>query len=384
MLGAPAGGVEAPLWRAVAVFRWASAVYACTFIVLGLDEYRRPWLALVVLAVLLAWTAAATVLYAEPARRRWPLLTADLAVSTALLLTTALVETRPRIDDGAPTLTLSWVAAALLAWAVRHGPPGGLAAAAVLGAANVVLKQGRVTQSTVNSIVLLVLLGVIIGLVVRLALRAETRLAEAVRREAATAERERLARRIHDEVLQVLALVQRRGAEIGGPTAELGRLAGEQEAALRALVGAPPAVPSGPAPPGAPAAEPAELDLVALLAGQASSRVSLSAPATPVALPAHTARELAAAVAAALDNVACHAGDGARAWLLVEDEGDEVVVSVRDDGPGIPPGRLEAAAAAGRLGVAQSMCGRVRDLGGTTTVTAPPGSGTEVEFRVPR
>jgi signal transduction histidine kinase len=383
VLGAPAGGVEAPLWRAVAVFRWASAAYACTFILLGLDSYRRPWLALVVLSALLAWTAVATVLYTEPARRRWPLLTADLAVSTALLLTTALVETRPRIDDGAPTLTLSWVAAALLAWAVRHGPAGGLAAAVVLGAANVVLKEGRVGQATVNSIVLLVLLGVIIGLVVRLALRAEARLAEAVRREAATAERERLARRIHDEVLQVLALVQRRGAEIGGSTAELGRLAGEQEAALRALVGAAPAVPSGAATPGGGADEPV-LDLVALLAGHASSRVSLSAPATPVSLPAHTARELAAAVAAALDNVACHAGDGARAWVLVEDEGDEVVVSVRDDGPGIPPGRLQAAEAAGRLGVAQSMCGRVRDLGGTTTVTAPPGSGTEVEFRVPR
>lgn len=382
MLEAPQDGVEAPLWRAVAVFRWASAAYACTFIVLGLDDYRRPGLALVVLAGLLAWTAAATVLYAEPARRRWPLLTADLAVSTALLLTTALVETRPRIDDGAPTLTLSWVAAALLAWAVRHGPGGGLAAATVLGAANVVLKQGRVTQATVNSIVLLVLLGVIVGLVVRLALRAEARLAEAVRREAATAERERLARRIHDEVLQVLALVQRRGAEIGGPTAELGRLAGEQEAALRALVGAPPALPAARTP--VQAVHPADLDLVALLAGHGSSRVSLSAPATPVVLPAHTAHELAAAVGAALDNVARHAGDGARAWVLVEDEGDEVVVSVRDDGPGIPPGRLEAAEAAGRLGVAQSMRGRVRDLGGTTTVTATPGSGTEVEFRVPR
>ncbi|MDP9407379.1 MAG: ATP-binding protein, partial [Actinomycetota bacterium] len=126
------------------------------------------------------------------------------------------------------------------------------------------------------------------------------------------------------------------------------------------------------------------VDVAALLAPNASTRVSLSAPATPVALPAHTARELAAAVAAALDNVARHAGPDARAWVLVEDEGDEVVVSVRDDGPGIPAGRLEAAAAAGRLGVAQSMCGRVRDLGGATTVVSPPGQGTEVEFRVPR
>ena len=47
--------------------------------------------------------------------------------------------------------------------------------------------------------------------------------------EAATRERERLARGIHDSVLQVLALVRRRGEELGGEAAELGRLAGEQE-----------------------------------------------------------------------------------------------------------------------------------------------------------
>jgi signal transduction histidine kinase len=59
-------------------------------------------------------------------------------------------------------------------------------------------------------------------------------------------------------------------------------------------------------------------------------------------------------------------------------------VSIRDDGAGMPSDRLEQAAAAGRLGVAQSMVGRVRDLGGTTEITSQPGAGTEVEFRVPR
>lgn len=55
--------------------------------------------------------------------------------------------------------------------------------------------------------------------------------AEQIRLEAAEAERDRLARPIHDGVLQVLAMVQRDGAD-----PRLAALAGEQDAALRDLL----------------------------------------------------------------------------------------------------------------------------------------------------
>ena len=42
------------------------------------------------------------------------------------------------------------------------------------------------------------------------------------------------------------------------------------------------------------------------------------------------------------------------------------------------------AAADGRLGVALSIEGRLRELGGTMAVESAPGAGTEVEMRVPR
>ena len=41
-------------------------------------------------------------------------------------------------------------------------------------------------------------------------------------------------------------------------------------------------------------------------------------------------------IAACLDNVSRHVGEGAPAWVLLEDLGDRVEVSVRDEGPGIP------------------------------------------------
>jgi signal transduction histidine kinase len=93
---------------------------------------------------------------------------------------------------------------------------------------------------------------------------------------------------------------------------------------------------------------------------------------------------VAAAVGAALDNVREHAGEDARAWILVEDEPEAVVVTVRDDGPGIPEGRLAQAEGEGRLGVAQSIRGRLRDVGGTAELISVPGQGTEVELNVPK
>jgi signal transduction histidine kinase len=203
---------------------------------------------------------------------------------------------------------------------------------------------------------------------------AERKRAELIRQEAAAAERDRLARPIHDGVLQVLALVQREGSELGEAGVQLAALAGEQEVALRNLLTGNCTTPG----------TAAHADLRATLNGLSSPTVEVSAPADPVILPARPAAEFTAAVQAALDNVRQHAGPGARAWILVEDEGDGVRVTVRDDGVGFEPHRLEEAARSGRLGVEQSMRGRMRDLGGTTTIKSSPGKGTEVEFWVSR
>jgi signal transduction histidine kinase len=140
----------------------------------------------------------------------------------------------------------------------------------------------------------------------------------------------------------------------------------------------------GGVPDGGAAAEEEAQDLRTLLAPYAGSRVSFAEPGAPVLLRASGARELTAAVGAALDNVRRHAGAGAQAWILLEDEPDEVIVTVRDDGPGIAEGRLADAEREGRLGVALSIRGRLRDLGGSAELLSVSGQGTEVEMRVPK
>jgi len=373
-LTAPASlSFEVSLWRALAVFRVATLAYAALLVARNFTRFDQPYAAWVVVAVMVGWSLLTISRYASPRGRDWPLLTADVVVTAGCLLSSRWIEGPQALGTGTPTLTIAWMACPVLAVAVARGRSWGATAAVAMGVCDLLTRQ-LLNQATLTGLTVMVIAALAVGHVARLAVDAEDQLRLAAEREAAARERDRFARGIHDSVLQVLALVQRRATELGGEAAELGRLAGQQEAALRALVG-----------PGDASPVPAGLvDLRLELGRYAAPSVSLSAPATGVWLPARTAHEISAAVGAAVENVGRHCPDGVRTWILIEDEADAVTVTVRDDGPGIPAGRLERAAAEGRLGVAQSVRGRVRDLGGTVDIASAPGEGTEIEIRLPR
>ncbi len=389
--------VEQPLWRALTGYRILTLVYATGLFISAYDEFVRPWVAIAYFAVLFVWTLATLPKVANAASCTKRFLAVDLTIALAGILLTRVADDATRIEAGGPTLPSIWTAGAVLAFAIKGGWRWAAFASTLVAAVNLV-ERGAPTRDTVHNVLLVCIASIGIGYVVEVARASERTLARALEIEAATRERERLARDIHDSVLQVLAMVQRRGNAIGGEAAELGRLAGEQEVALRSLVsgglvpvsrasedaaeGAVVRMVADPDVPEEPAAGP--VDLRTLLTSYAGARVTLSEPGAPVPLAPRTARELAAAVGAALDNVDRHAGTGARAWILVEDEPDEVIVTVRDDGPGIPEGRLAQAEGEGRLGVALSIRGRLRDIGGTAELISVPGQGTEVELKVPK
>ncbi|MFI1936714.1 MacS family sensor histidine kinase [Streptomyces purpureus] len=385
--------VEQPLWRALTGYRLLTMVYAVAIFVFGRDAYERPWVAIGFLGVLVVWTLATLPKVAAAASCTRRFLVADLTIALTGILLTPLADVHAQQFDG-PTLPTIWTAGSVLAYAIKGGWRWAAFASSLVAAANLV-ERGSPSRDTLHNVLLVWIASVAIGYVVEIARASERTLARALEIEAATRERERLARDIHDSVLQVLAMVQRRGTAIGGEAAELGRMAGEQEVALRTLVAgglSRPSLVSEDEAEGAvvriveePDDDPAgPVDLRTLLAPRAGARVTLADPGAPVPLPPEAARELAAAVGAALDNVRRHAGDGAQAWILVEDWGDEVIVTVRDDGPGIPEGRLAQAEGEGRMGVALSIRGRLRDLGGTAELISVPGQGTEVELKVPR
>ncbi|MEU0956658.1 DUF5931 domain-containing protein [Streptomyces niveus] len=397
--------VEQPLWRALTAYRLLTMVYAVLIYAFGRDKFERPWVAAGFFAVLVVWTVVTLPKVANAVSCTKRFLGVDLTIALVGILLTPVADVQARYMDG-PTLPTIWTAGSVLAFAVKGGWRWAAFASSLVAVANLV-GRGTPSRDTLHNVLLVWVASIAIGYIVEVARASERTLARALEIEAATRERERLARDIHDSVLQVLAMVQRRGTALGGEAAELGRMAGEQEVALRTLVSSglvPTTRTSEDSSLGAVVrtvddAEYAEgraggaddttdedrrWDLRTLLAPLAGSAVTLAEPGAPVLLRPAAARELAAAVSAALDNVRKHAGDGARSWILVEDSPDEVIVTVRDDGPGIPEGRLAQAEGEGRLGVALSIRGRLRELGGTAELISVPGQGTEVELKVPR
>lgn len=364
--------VEAQLFRALAVLRVVVTVATGLLAWYHLDTFSQPVVGLAVLAGLVAWSATALVVL-RPGRRALPwLLLVDLAVAVVALALTPLVKG----PDPGSTLPGFWVMVVVLTWAVHWHWRGGLLAAVVVAGGDLLVRT-EPTQAVYGNLFLLLVGGPLVGYLAESLEEMATRRDEAERAAAAAAERTRLARAVHDGVLQVLSLVQRRGREAGGELAELGRLAGEQEAALRSLIR------SQDGPLGR--RDRATADLVAGLERLVRDRpgAELVTPGGPVEVGDATAGEVLAVVAECLANIDEHVGAGARAWLLVERLADQLVVSVRDEGPGIPAGRLDRAEADGHLGVSESIRGRMRELGGHAQLTT--GSfGTEWELVLPR
>ncbi|MDO5499358.1 MAG: ATP-binding protein [Propionibacteriaceae bacterium] len=369
----PGTDLSVPLFRVLAWMRYVLAALTIVVNVTRLDEARLPVLVgvtsvlIVVQSVLLHW------LYAGRGQVRGWVLGLDFGVTVCLLALS------PAIGSPGQTLPVTgfWSAAAPVAIALARG--WGLGAAAALGLCLVAFVQHPdLRPEAWGLLVVLVISTGGLGYLVDQLRRVSV---EHQRLSATTAhisERQRLARIVHDGVLQVLAMVEREAPGLGARGEKLALMAREQEGQLRALIQDSREDVTGERRGGT-----GRRNLAALLDRHASATVTVSTPVEPVLIAQGRAAEINAAVQEALTNVTKHAGPGARAWVLLEVEDDEVVVSIRDSGVGGDPEAFADAMHADRMGMKHSIYGRIRDLGGTATLGTAPGRGVEWEFRVP-
>jgi signal transduction histidine kinase len=179
-------------------------------------------------------------------------------------------------------------------------------------------------------------------------------------------ERAEVAAHVHDSVLHTLTLIQR---HVDDPR-EVARLARAQERELRGWLYRP--------------ATDSSVALAAALEAVAAEVEDAHGVAIEVVVVGDCPLDerLAAlrdAAREALVNAAKYAG-GAAVSLYAEVEPDRVTVFVRDRGAGFDPDAVPA----DRLGLRQSVVGRMARNGGTAMVRSTPGDGTEIQLEMPR
>ena len=382
------------LARGILAYRWVALAWMITVALTEPGGYRRPAIAWVSVGGAVIWTSFLTL-----AGRRWRRLTlwVDLVLCCWLLLASGLVLSEQQVLTERTFFAVGYPLSAALLWGAVTGPVGGLSVGALLGVAYAATRplNGAPLQALpadevrelAGGVLNFLVAGGAAGIVSRLLLQSSEALAAATdelvktrERAARLAERDSLARRIHDTVLQSLALVHKSGAELAkrdtipaDEVSKLAELAGRQEAELRNLVlREPPETPPGLA---------SLRDALESL-GRSPNGLNVSVGAVgPIWLASATTEELSAAVKQALENVGEHA-QATRVTLFADHDDDRVLVSVRDDGIGFvyDQALLEAE---GKAGILKSMKSRVEQLGGRMIITTSPGAGTEVEFEVP-
>lgn len=186
-------------------------------------------------------------------------------------------------------------------------------------------------------------------------------------------ERAEVAAHVHDSVLHTLTLIQRNADNAG----EVRRLARAQERDLRTWLYKPE---------GTGKDEEEEPDTVAEAVRRNAAEVEdkHGVPIEVVVvgdcpLDDRTGAQMQAA-REAMVNAAKYGGEGGAVQVYAEVEGRTVFVSVRDRGPGFDLDSIPA----DRMGVRESIIGRMERNGGTARLRAVPGGGTEVELETER
>ncbi|MEV7421260.1 MULTISPECIES: PspC domain-containing protein [unclassified Streptomyces] len=186
-------------------------------------------------------------------------------------------------------------------------------------------------------------------------------------------ERAEVAAHVHDSVLHTLTLIQRNADEAG----EVRRLARAQERELRAWLYRPE---------GTGKDEEDEPSTLAEAVKRTAAEVEdyHGVPIEVVVVgDCPLDEKLAAQIQAAREamvNAAKYGGEGGAVQVFAEVEGRTVFISVRDRGPGFDPDAVPA----DRMGVRESIIGRMQRNGGTARLSAAPGGGTEVELEMER
>ena len=363
------GGVERGVLIGLAGLRWAAWIGLVVVAAANLHRDRDPAVVVLVMVATGAVTAYDQLLLVGP---RWQASLRPAVVATEVVVATFVVAADGWVHQAQLTgqsIAGIWPLCAILLAAVAGGIFWGIGVGAVLSGARFLAvfmaagrsgPAGRDVLGAFTTGASWIVFGAVCGTIVYLLRQAQHQLAEAEARD-------RVARDLHDGVLQTLALIERRSE-----SPDIAQLARDQERDLRAYLFGFGRRDAG--------------NLRAQLE-EAASRAERSWPNTavtvtitddlPVVAPA-LAEALVGAATEALTNAAKH-GQASRVVVFadVDEASGGLFLSVKDNGAGFLPSAVTEG-----VGMARSIRGRVEDLGGRVEFASDGTDGAEVRIRI--
>lgn len=356
------------LFQAITIVRWLTWSFAAVRLAISREHLVHESASYALMALALVFTAVTTVLFRTDTRRlAMPLMMiVELLIAALLLIGDGYVyaDSRPQ------SLPWAWPAAAIVTIGIVLGRRAAVFAAGFISIASFIgegLNDGGSGFSgwgidASSKAALYILVALISGYVAKRLREAESEIAEARARE-------EIALRLHDGVLQTLAVVQRRSTD-----PELASLARDQERDLRDYLAGTRSAQDGLATSLRAAA--------ALYERRHAGRAEVIVAEDLVEPDPAMIEALAGAVGEALANAGKHSG-AARVVIYAEPDDAEpddegVFVSVKDNGVGFDPDVVEEG-----IGLRDSIRARIESVDGRVEISSRPDRGTEVRLWVP-
>jgi signal transduction histidine kinase len=363
------GGVERGVLIGLAGLRWAAWLGLAGVALFNLHHDRHPVIVILAIIATGAVTAADQVVLMGP---RWQealrpgLVATEVAVATLVVGADGWVH---QAQASGQTIAGIWPLNAILLAAVAGGVVWGIGVGVLLAVARFVAivvgsgsagPAGRDLLGASTTGLSWVVFGAVCGTIIVLLRRAQHQLAEAEARD-------RIARDLHDGVLQTLALIERRSDSV-----DIARLARDQERDLRSYL----------------FGDHERSDNLPAALRRAGARAEQSWPATEVTVtvtddvPVLRSAQVEAVVGAATEALTNAAKHGQAGHVVVFADVDEstggLFISIKDDGRGFDPVTVKEG-----VGMSRSIRGRVEALGGRVQFASSVDDGSEVRIAVP-
>ena len=360
--------IATTLLRIVVVFRVVGAAWlvGLSILVLVTEEADNSALIISVIAVAVTWTGL-TVLLAygkSEVLGRTAFLIPDLVLAIGIAMTPGLLGTDIFFVGGYP-ISAAFLVATTRGTAATVAPALAVAAASATGVGSASARAAEVLAINFLSPLVLAWAFGVIKRQDRERREAEEALAGERTKLARAEERAEMAARIHDSVLQTLALIQRSATD----HAEVRRIARSQEREIRSWLNG-----------GVVIGDDNTLNEAINTAAQEVEKeydVSIAVSTVGDAPMGERINAMVLAAREAMTNAARFAGVD-NVYVLAESDPGRSRVVVRDKGRGFEPASIES----DRRGVSESIIGRMRRMGGNATVRSTTGEGTEVTLEL--